>query len=296
MKPVLLAPVNFSCGRDPEVVDAIASECVGAGAELLDVHCDVDHDRAVITLAARQGDLAGAVVAGAAKALDSIDLSANVGVHPRVGVVDVAPIVHVTPGDRGAACAEALVLADGLGSGLGLPVFLYGLLADGRTRAELRSGGAEGLGERISAGLLAPDFGPGQLEPGRGAALVAARPPIVAFNLVLGESATLSDARSVASAVREGGSSGLEGVRALGLSLPEQGIVQLSANLERPDSVGIRELHAAVADLVPVVRGELVGLAPRGVLDRIPDDLAMPGFDPDLQSIEGSLRFHRLID
>ena len=43
--------------------------------------------------------------------------------------------------DRGAACAEALVLGDLLGDQLELPVFLYGELAQGRTRAELRRGG-----------------------------------------------------------------------------------------------------------------------------------------------------------
>ena len=65
------------------------------------------------------------------------------------------------------ACAEALVLADELGR-LGLPVFLYGELADGRTRAELRK--PNGLRGRT------PDFGPRDLHPTAGATLVAARP------------------------------------------------------------------------------------------------------------------------
>ena len=47
--------------------------------------------------------------------------------HPRVGVVDVAPIVYLDDEDKGAACAEALVLADEIGR-LGVPVYLYGEL------------------------------------------------------------------------------------------------------------------------------------------------------------------------
>ena len=58
-----------------------------------------------------------------------------------VGAVDVAPVVYLHDGDRGAACAEALVLADALGEELRLPVYLYGALAGGRARADLRRGG-----------------------------------------------------------------------------------------------------------------------------------------------------------
>src|SRR5207248_2976929 len=101
------------------------------------------------------------------------------GEHPRVGAIDVAPIVHLTDADRGAACAEALVLADLISSDPQIPVFLYGSLASGRTRAEIRSGGPESLQARVDRGELAPDFGPTRLHPTAGATLVAARPPLV---------------------------------------------------------------------------------------------------------------------
>ena len=55
------------------------------------------------------------------------------------------PIVYLDEARRGAAFAEALVVADLLGDELGLPVFLYGELGGGRTRAELRRGGPAGL-------------------------------------------------------------------------------------------------------------------------------------------------------
>ena len=68
-----------------------------------------------------------------------------------MGAVDVAPIVYLDEADKGAACAEALVLADELGQ-LGVPVYLYGELAGGRTRAELRKpGGLQQLHARLRA-------------------------------------------------------------------------------------------------------------------------------------------------
>src|SRR3954464_15454155 len=92
----------------------------------------------------------------------------------------------------GGGGAEALVLADALGRE-GLPVYLYGALAGGRTRAELRRGGPQALLERA-----APDYGPARLHPTEGARLVAAREPLVAFNVELAAPATLADARAIA--------------------------------------------------------------------------------------------------
>ena len=53
---------------------------------------------------------------------------AHRGAHPRIGALDIAPVVYLRPQDAGAACAEALVLGDRLGEELRMPVFLYGSL------------------------------------------------------------------------------------------------------------------------------------------------------------------------
>src|SRR5213078_3938476 len=92
-----------------------------------------DHHRAVFTLAGAPGRLAPAVLEGAREAVARIDVSTHAGAHPRVGAVDVAPIVHLDDATRGAACAEALVLGDLLGRELDLPVLLYGALAGWRS-------------------------------------------------------------------------------------------------------------------------------------------------------------------
>ncbi len=272
MTPTLLAVPNVSEGRDLAAVEAIGAAFASTGARLLDVHADADHHRSVFTLAGAPGALAPALAAGARAALARVDLRTERGAHPHVGVVDVAPVVHLDDGARGAACAEALVAAEELGR-LGLPVFLYGALAAGRTRAELRRGGLAGLVERGTA----PDFGPPleAMDPRRGAVLVAARPPLVAFNLELAPPARLDDARRVAAAVR---AQLAPHVKALGIELRAQGpqaVAQVSTNVEDHRAVPLATLLAAVERHAPVAAAELVGLAPEAAFAGWPERVAI---------------------
>ncbi|HLW95465.1 MAG TPA: hypothetical protein VKS25_08820 [Solirubrobacteraceae bacterium] len=287
----LLAVPNVSEGRDSETLDAIgAAFTAGGRARLLDRHEDRDHHRAVYSLAGEPGTLSAALVAGAAEAVARIDLRAPRGQHPHIGAIDVVPLVHVSDAGRGAACAEALVTADRLATELDLPVFLYGVLAGGRTRAELRRGGIENLSRRIQAGELKPDYGPHRLHPSAGAVLVSARPPLVAFNLELAPPADLGTARSIAAAIRESGSEGLPGLRAIGVELESRdGAAQVSLNVEDPHAVALASIVEAVARHADVAAAEIVGLVPRAALEGFPAELAIRGFDPTRQIIENHL-------
>jgi glutamate formiminotransferase len=211
----------------------------------------------VFTLAGEPGRLHTAVLDGAREAIARIDLSRHRGVHPRVGALDVAPIVYLDEAQRGAAIAEALVLADELGQ-LGVPVYLYGELAGGRTRAELRRpGGLDGL---------APDFGPAS-HPTAGATLVAARPPLIAFNVEV--DAPLATAKWIAQTLRN------DHVKALGLQLASTGVVQVSTNIEDHTRTTAADVVAAVQRHARVTGAELVAPAPRAALANFPDDVPL---------------------
>ncbi len=205
------------------------------------------------------------MVDGAREAIARVDLTAHEGVHPRVGAIDVAPIVYLDEAQRGAATAEALILADRLAHELHLPVYLYGALAGGRTRAELRRGGPGELIERT-----VPDAGPPALHPTAGATLVTARPPLAAFNVEI--DAPLATAREIAQALRD-----TLDVRALGLHLREQGIVQVSTNIEHLDRVTPAEVVAAIARLARVTGAELVAPAPRSAFESFPPEIPLRG-------------------
>jgi glutamate formiminotransferase / 5-formyltetrahydrofolate cyclo-ligase len=273
----LLAVPNVSEGRDDNAILHVAEAFSRSTPEtrLLDIHRDPDHHRSVFTLAGAPGTLAHAVLDGAREAVARIDLREHQGAHPRIGAIDVAPIVYLRPEDQGAACAEALVVGDLLGDELELPVFLYGALADGRTRAELRRGGPTELSDRIKAGELKPDFGPDQLHPTAGAALVAARPPLVAFNVELAPGVTLEEAQQVAAAIREGGSEGLPSLRALGLWLTRRGVAQVSMNLDDHTATTLAAIVEAISNHAAPSRAEVVGLIPESALHGFPENLPL---------------------
>lgn len=276
----MLAIPNFSEGTDPTRIAALEQALTSVQTvRLLDVHSDPDHNRTVYTIADAgrepSTNLSDALTRGAMKAIELLDIAIHAGMHPRIGVLDVAPIVYMTDAERGAACAAALALADRLGHDLGIPVFLYGLLSNWQvTRAQIRQGGPALLQQRMDAGELTPDFGPARLHPRAGAVLVSARLPLVAFNVELAPPATVSTARRIAALIREGGPEGLPSVRAIGLALVHKdNVAQISTNVEDYRQTSLAALVAAISRHAPVARAEVVGLPPKAAFDGFPEDL-----------------------
>jgi glutamate formiminotransferase len=266
---VLEAVPNVSEGRDASVIDEIA-RAFASRATVLDVHADADHHRSVFTVAGEEEPLVDALLAGVARAHELVDLRRHDGVHPRVGAVDVVPLVALVPQAMEDARRAAKAAAERIAAEWDVPVFLYGEVGGDRVPAFFRRGGAEGLAERVASGELRPDYGPARLDARSGAVLVGARPPLVAYNLVL-DTDDLAVARAVAAAVRAS-SGGMPGVQALGLALPRAGRVQVSMNvldLERSPLHEVVELVTAEAAArgTGVVEGELVGLVPERVLE-----------------------------
>lgn len=282
MFPLEAVP-NFSEGRDRLTIEAIG-EALGESARLLDVHSDADHNRSVYTLVGTEEELVAALLGGIETARERIDLRRQDGVHPRIGAADVVPIVAIREGDAERADATALELGRRVGEDLGLPVFLYGDVTPGLGPAFFRRGGPAELQRRLDAGELAPDFGPARLDERAGGVLVGSRPPLIAFNVNL-EGGDLEAAQEVARAVRER-DGGFPGVRALGLTLPQAGHVQVSLNIEDWQAAPLHEVVAAV-HREATVRGlrvlgsELVGLLPAGAAVAAAGSLLdVAGLDP----------------
>ena len=258
----LLAVPNVSEGRDEQRIAHFLEVVEAHGARVLDVHSDAAHNRSVLTVTGAPDALVAACTALAAAASD-IDLSAQDGVHPRLGGLDVCPFVpHEDAMEFAVETARAT--AQRIARAADLPVYLYGHAArrpQTRELPDLRRGGLARLAERARS-ELPPDEGPAEIDPSRGIVCVGARGPLIAFNIWM--EADLQVTRALAGEVRSAS------LRALGLQLAD-GHTQVSMNLIDPESVGIDDAFGAVQAAAGrrgarIVATEIVGLVERRFL------------------------------
>jgi glutamate formiminotransferase / 5-formyltetrahydrofolate cyclo-ligase len=288
----LVAVPNFSEGRNVRVIGALEAT-LSAHARVLNRHFDAQHNRSVFTMAAPPAKLVESLVAGAAHAVDLIDLRSHQGVHPHIGALDVAPMVWQADDRHDAAVEGARQVAEGIAE-LDIPVFFYGELASSperRERAYFRQGGPVELARRMGSGELRPDLGPDAPHPQAGATLVTAREPLVAFNVELDTSDT-EIAREIAAELREAGG-GFQGVRALGLPR-EGGRTQVSMNIHDPRTVPLATIVEQIAQLAArrgarPIEAELVGLVPEAAVEGYPGEPPIRDFDPMRDVIENVL-------
>jgi glutamate formiminotransferase len=288
---------NFSEGRRPDVIDAIVGALHVPGARVVYAEADAAHNRLDTTVLGSRDAVASAAMAGAAVAVNLIDLNGHRGGHPRMGAVDVIPFMPV----RDVTMDECVGLARSFGAelarALDIPVYLYDRAALDPSRvslADVRRGEFEGLRADVAIGERLPDYGPHAL--GRaGATAVGARKPLIAFNVYL-DGRDEAAAKRIASAVRESGG-GLPAVRAIGFAVPERdGVVTVSMNLVDHDVTGLRQASEAVArrardEGLTITDSEIVGLVPASALaEGDADALKLRGFDPERQVLE------RLVD
>jgi len=293
LDPLVLVVPNFAEGRRVEVMDAIVAAMTAVpGITLLNRQSDPDHNRLDTTLIGTPASARAAALAGAAKAVELIDMDQQHGSHPRMGAVDVIPFIPI----RGVTMDDCVALARNVGrelaETLSLPVYLYERAAvspDRVSLADVRKGEYEGLRADVAAGRRLPDLGPHVI--GRaGATAVGARPPLVAFNVYLSGTDERA-AKEVAKRVRER-SGGLVNVRAIGFGVAERGCVQVSMNLVDPvatppyRALELVRLEAARFGM-HVLDTEIVGLIPQAALaESAAHYLQLRGFRADEQVIE----------
>ncbi len=268
MRELIECVPNFSEGRRQEVIEAIASAIRGAGARVLDVQSDSSHNRCVVTFVAAPAAAEAAAFAGAEVATERIDLRRHAGEHPRMGATDVVPFVPFAGLPMETCIEVAHRFGARLARELQIPVYYYGEAARTPDRRELervRRGGFEELRDHMMDPDRIPDEGPRVVHPTAGATAVAARLPLIAYNVNL-KTQDVSVARAIARKLRAS-SGGLPNVKALGFELADRGLVQVSMNLTDYRVTNMWQVFCAIRSEaeklgVEVVESEIVGTIP----------------------------------
>lgn len=275
------------------------------GVRLIHRTADPAHGRSVFTALGQPEAMADALVELGRRTRRQVDLRQHHGLHPRVGALDVVPLVSLAwpEGTEETAARDDLVataraLARRLAEEADLVTVLYGD-ADPAARQlpDLRRGGPAKLLSRIEAGEIDANWPvAGRADPQRtGVTCVGVRGVLVAFNVELA-SGEVGHARRIAAQVRES-DGGLPAVRAIGLKLDDHR-VQVSMNLLDHRRTSVERAFEAVAARaaeagLDVLRSELVGCVPgeawpEGLAERIREP-AMSGAAAERRLLESWL-------
>ncbi len=263
---------NFSDGTHPETLRKIVHAMQVDGVSLLDHSLDPDHNRSVVTIAGAPGPVLESILRGVGMAVECIDLTAQKGVHPRIGAADVIPLVPI----RGISLPECAALAHQLGQEIWkryhVPVYFYeaaALRPDRRLLEDVRNGQFEGLRKQVKQDAARrPDVGGPALHPTAGASAVGARQLLIACNVYL-NTGNVGIARTIAREIRAS-NGGLAGLKAMGVLV--RGRAQVSMNITdfraTPVSLVYRSVKDAAARLGarPEIL-ELIGLVPEAAIE-----------------------------
>ncbi len=280
---------NFSEGRRPEVIEAIADEVRNVpNVRLLDVKADASHNRVVVTFVGEPQAVKQAAFNACKKAAELIDMEKQQGEHPRIGATDVIPFIPV----KNMSMEECVQLADELAqeiaAKLDIPVYLYEEAAKIPTRKalpDIRKGQYEGLKTEITKPERLPDYGPARMHPSAGATVIGARQFLIAYNINL-DTSDVRIAKKIANCIREA-KGGFKYVRAMGVSVEIDGrdVAQVTINMINFNGTPLFRVFETVKSEaarygVNVIGSEIIGLTPmQALLDVAEFYLRLDGFD-----------------
>jgi len=268
-RTVLECVPNFSEGRDPTVVKAIADAIAQTpDVLLLGSELDADHNRSVMTFAGTPDAVVEAAVRGVGKAAELIDLSAHHGVHPRVGAADVIPFVPLEGSTMDDAVAAAHRAGEEIWRRYGVPVYFYESAARYPDRKRL-----ERVRRKEFDGAP-PDVGNLAAHPTAGASMVGARGFLIAYNVLLA-TRDVAIAQTIAKKIRES-SGGFPHVKAMGIYLASRDCAQVSMNLTNFAETPLNRVYEAISSAArelgtEAVAGEIIGFIPRRAYEIAPE-------------------------
>jgi len=274
VSPLIECVPNFSEGRDLTIINAIKQRILDTdGVSLLHVDIGYDANRTVMTFAGPPQAVCDAAYSACKTATQLIDMTKQQGTHPRLGVMDVCPLVAlqgITPTDL---VSYSHRLGKRLGEELNVPTYFYehSSISSHRKRLEqIRKGGYEKFVDKINQEGWKPDHGPSEFNPQTGATVLGVRDLLLAFNINL-DTTDVNIANQIARKIRSSGYKGVPGklknLKAIGWYVDEMGCAQVSTNITNFQATPAHEVYETIkieaAELgVEVTGSELIGLIP----------------------------------
>jgi len=188
-KEFFVLTVNFSEGKDPRRIDAVACkvDAIPDGI-LLMVKPNARYNRTVISLAIRLDKLKPAALTIARAVRENVDMQHHEGAYPRLGALDNLAVIPLTFRNLPLATVVAQDVGEQLGREFNIPIYLFGAAATRPERREIqffRRFQYEQLPELLHQPEWTPDFGPAEFCPRLGATLIGSRLFYLTFAIYL---------------------------------------------------------------------------------------------------------------
>lgn len=289
MKRLVETVPNISEGRRKEVIDEIVNEFKKIeGVKILEVSSDESHNRTVVTAVGDVEDIVEGLFHFTKKAVELIDLNKHKGEHPRIGAVDVIPLVPISGITKNELNQFVKTLGERIWNELRVPIYFYAESATNEERRKLpniRKGEFEGLKEKMKEENWHPDIGEPYPHETAGATVVGVREFLIAYNINLATN-DVTIAEKIAKSIRES-SGGLQFLQAKGFYLEDKKMAQVSMNILNYKKLPIYRVFELVKMEAErygtyIKESEIVGLVPlKAVLDTFAFYIKLPEFDED---------------
>jgi glutamate formiminotransferase/formiminotetrahydrofolate cyclodeaminase len=279
MNPLIECVPNFSEGRDLLKIQQICGSIESvSGVKLLHIDSGADANRTVITFAGEPEAVCNAAFEAIKTASEIIDMRMHHGKHPRIGSVDVCPLIPVHNISMEETVKYARKLAQRTGNELNIPVYCYenaAFVPERKNLAFCRKGEYESLKQKLSD--QKPDFGTDIFTAKTaktGATIIGARNFLIAVNFNL-NTVSKEIASLIASGIREKGKNNsdakLKGIKAIGWYIADFDIAQVSVNITDIDATPLHKVFEEVTKRakqlgINVSGTEIVGLVPEKII------------------------------
>lgn len=176
---LLGAVPNISEGRNKKIIDDIIkiSEKYD-NIWILGTKMDEYYNRTMLSLAGKPDCVESFLFELTEYCSKNIDLTKHHGEHPRIGAVDVIPLIPVMDVSVEEANVIAKNLSEKISTELKIPVYSYEKSANKNSRKHIsyiRKGEFESLKRKMKDENWKPDFGPAEPHPQAGATIIGVR-------------------------------------------------------------------------------------------------------------------------
>ena len=289
---------NISEGRNSSRIEAIIDHIKTADTRILNVDSGYDANRTVFTLI---GDIESVILA--VKKLYHIcaaviDMKGHKGEHPRLGAVDVCPLIPFNLENLIDLKSRVEELGKELSKEIQIPVFMYAQSSQGeaiKTLPEIRKGQYEALVNDPKKLIHEPDFGRKYLNKKFGGTVLGVRDFMIAYNVNL-STQNLSITKQIAAAMRRIRTTAgyyaerdIKPLQIMGWHMKKYNCCQISTNIHNPRTLSIVDVYHFTQEIseafgVQVTSSELIGMMPYFAVELAQQSLREKGIKQSIVS------------